>query len=86
MITKTLETGMISILADGQLQVREDTVIIEDEVELSRTYFRTTYAPTTDIETITNPKVKAVAKLVWTPKVIQTYKDKIASSPMFPGL
>jgi hypothetical protein len=39
-ITKTTEIGSMDVLPMGQIQVRTDTIIKEDEVELSRTYHR----------------------------------------------
>jgi hypothetical protein len=87
MLTKIIETGMVSILSDGQIQVREDTVVDEDGVEISRTYHRTVLEPSISTEAITNPRVKAIAQAVWTPAVIAAFADARAraTSPP-PGL
>ena len=72
-ISKRLEIGSRNVLADGQIQVRVDTVIEEDGVELSRTYHRKVLAPGDDV-TAEDPSVKFVAGAVWTPAVIAAYK------------
>jgi len=73
MLTKSNVTGLISILESAQLQVREDTVISEDGIELSRTYHRYVANPGDDVSM--RPQiVKDVATLLWTPEVIAAWK------------
>jgi hypothetical protein len=85
MITKSIVTGLIQILENGVLQVREDTVIDEDGVELSRTYHREVLEPGSDVSG-KDAKIQAVASVIWTPEVIaareaelEEIKDKIMS-------
>jgi hypothetical protein len=40
MITKRIVTGLINVLENGVLQVRQDTIVEEDGVELHRMYHR----------------------------------------------
>ena len=67
-LSKRTEIGARTFLADGQLQVRVDTVIEEDGKEISRTYHRKVLAPGVNI-TNEPPEVKRVATADWTPAV-----------------
>jgi hypothetical protein len=84
MITKSIVIGLLSILESGQLQLREDTVIDEDGIELSRTYHRKVLEPGDDVST-EPPLVQAIAAIVWTTEVIEKRKaelNKIRESVM----
>lgn len=79
MLEKKIVTGLITIMEDKTLQVREDTVVYEDGVEISRTYMRYVTSPGDDISG--KPQIiKDVAGLLWTPEVIQVIKDRFAKS------
>lgn len=84
MITKRVETGMISILVDGALEIRDDFVIEEDGIEISRTFVRSVLNPSADTSNIMNLRVKLVADLMWTPEVVTAYAKKVADR-MFLG-
>lgn len=74
MITKRTEFGKIEILPDGQIQVREDTVIEEDGKELIRTYHRRVLEPTlTPAEP--DARLSAVLPVLWTEKVVTDYEE-----------
>jgi hypothetical protein len=73
MITKRTEIGKIEILSDGQIQVRRDTVIEEDGVELSRRYARFVLEPSSDTSGIPDNRVQRVGQVVWTPAVVAAY-------------
>ncbi len=75
MITKRLEYGMVTILPDGQIQLRQDTVIEEDGVELSRTYHRNVLEPSDKVEH-PDARVAAVATTLWTPDVVSAFQTK----------
>lgn len=64
-ITKTTEIGSMNVLPMGQIQVRTDTIIKEDGVELSRTYHRHVVEPDTDI-TNEDQRVKDISATVHT--------------------
>ena len=64
-ITKTTEIGSMDVLPMGQIQVRTDTIIKEDEVELSRTYHRHVVEPNADISG-EDQRVKDVSAAVHT--------------------
>lgn len=78
MLEERTVTGKIEILEDGQMQVRTDTVVLRDGVEIARTYHRHVLAPGEDVST-RDAKSQAVSAVVWTPQVVQAYKDKAAA-------
>ena len=48
-LTERTEVGQRTVLPDGQIQVRTDTVIERDGVEISRSYHRHVVAPGDDV-------------------------------------
>ena len=73
-LEKKTEVGLVSVLPDGQLQVRTDTVILDDGVEISRTYHRHVVAPGDDLDA-EDARVKEVATgNLHTAKVISDYE------------
>ena len=75
MLNKTIVHGSIEILQELQIQVREDTVIDEDGVELSRTFHRYVVVPGDDVSTKSSP-IPELANLLWTTEVITNWKLK----------
>jgi hypothetical protein len=75
MLIKQVVVGMLSILEAGQIQVREDSVVYEDGMEISRTYHRTLINPEDDISK-QSKLVQDIAALVWTPETIEKYKKQ----------
>jgi len=85
MLIKEVIVGLISIMEDKRMQVREDTVVYEDGKELSRTYTRYVSNPGDDL----TPKpqiIKDLANLLWTPEVIEKWKEFVAKNPPPPGV
>ena len=77
MITERQAVGKIEVLEDGQLQLREDTVIERDGVEIARTYHRLVLAPGEFTRAAEKAqRVQDVAALIWTPEVIEAYEEK----------
>ena len=86
-ITKTIEIPKIEIVGSWNIQVATDTVIKEDDVEISRSRHRHVLAPfsssvdgddkwthtATDISAEAT-EVQAVANAVWTDDVKAAYK------------
>ena len=72
-ITERTVIGSREVLPDGQIQVRTDSVIERDGVEISRTYHRHVVAPGDDVSR-EDPSVQVVTKAVHTPAVIAAYK------------
>ena len=77
-ITKTTEIAKIEVVGEYKaVQVRTDTVIKEDDKEISRSAHRHVLHPDTDISS-EDAEVQAVANAVWTDSVKaawNTYKD-----------
>ena len=78
-ITERTVIGSREVLPDGQIQVRTDSVIERDGVEISRTYHRHVVAPGDDVSR-EDPSVQVVAKAVHTPAVIAAYKLSVRNS------
>jgi len=86
-LTAETHIDKVEILEDGQLQVREAKVILEDGKEITRSYHRRVLDPardtTTDVDTKTTGmrskiNVLAVASSIWTQAVIDARIAKIA--------
>ena len=72
-ITKETQIGKIEVVGKYKsVQVRTDTVVMEDSEELSRKYHRHTLAPDADI-TNEHSEVQAVCNAVWTQDVKDAY-------------
>ena len=72
-LTERTEIGSREVLADGQIQVRSDTVIERDGVEISRTYHRHVVVPGGD-GSGEDASVQVVANAVHTDAVIAAYE------------
>jgi hypothetical protein len=81
MLEKKIEVGLITILQDGVIQVREDTVVYEDLVEISRTYTRYVTNPGDDLEGKPQ-RVRDIANLIWLPEVIEAWIEKRKNNPL----
>jgi len=75
MLEKNIVIDKIEVLEDGQIQVRQATIIMEDVVEIGKTYHRWVLAPDDNVDTQTD-RVKAIANTVWTKEVKDAYKAK----------
>ena len=88
-ITKETQIGKIEVVGKYKLvQVRTDTVVIEDDVELTRKYHRHSLTPgTLDgsnnlVDTVIsgeNAEVQAVCNAVWTDAVKLAWKNQLIS-------
>ena len=73
-ITKETQIGKIEVVGKYKsVQVRTDTVIIEDGNELSRKYHRHSLMPDADISA-EHAEVQAVCNAVWTDEVKANYE------------
>lgn len=77
-LTERTEIGSIEVLPRGEIQVRTDTVIEKDGVEISRSYHRHVVEPTADISG-EDQRVKDVANAVHTPAVKTAWAEYQAS-------
>jgi hypothetical protein len=73
-ITKETQIGKIEVVGKHKfVQVRTDTVVIEDGKELSRKYHRHALSPDVDISA-EHSEVQAVCNAVWTDQVKADYE------------
>jgi hypothetical protein len=78
-ITKETQIGKIEVVGKYKsVQVRTDTVVMEDGEELSRKYHRHALMPDADISNEL-PQVQAVCNAVWTQEVKAAYATFKAS-------
>lgn len=77
-LEKRVETGEITILADGQLQIRTDTIVLEGGIEIARSTHQTVLDPATIDRASLAGRVRQVADVLWTPAVIAARRAAIA--------
>ncbi len=73
MIEKVKVIDQITVTENGIILYREATKIIEDGVELTKTYHRSSLTPGQDL-TGQPANVVAIANTVWTPEVVEAYQ------------
>ena len=78
-LTERTEIGSREVLADGQIQVRTDTVIERDGVEISRSFHRHVVVPGQDLSG-QDASVQTVANAVHTAEVIAAYKAAVEAA------
>jgi hypothetical protein len=77
-LIKTTTVDQITVIENGAVMYREATRIMEDGVELSQTYHRSSLAPGQDLAGVP-ANVVAICNVVWTPEVIAAYQAQIAA-------
>jgi len=75
MITERPALGVITILEDGQIQLREDIVIERDGVEINRLHHRRVLEPSST-HTETEPRLVRIIGAVWTTEVITEFRRR----------
>jgi hypothetical protein len=74
-LTETTKVDSIELVETNHIQVRTATIIERDGIEISRTFHRHSLRPGEDI-TNEDPKVQAIANVIWTEEVIAEYQAK----------
>ena len=72
-LTKTTTVDQITVTEIGTVLYREATRIMEDGVQLSQTYHRSSLTPAQDLTGIP-ANVVAICNAAWTPEVIAAYQ------------
>ena len=72
-LTKSIVVDQITITEDGSVFYREATRFVEDGVELSKTYHRSSLQPGQDISAVP-ANVQAICNVAWTPEVVAAYQ------------
>lgn len=75
-LTKTTNVDQITVTENGIVLYREATRIMEDGVQISQTFHRTSLTPGQDL-TGQPENVVAICNLVWTPEVISAYQAQL---------
>jgi len=71
-LEKKTVTGSAEVNENGSINVRTDTVIVDDGNEISRSFHRKVLAPGDDVSG-EDAKVQAVAGAVWTSEVVSAF-------------
>ena len=66
----------VELVESNHIQVRTANIIERDDVEITRTLHRHVLAPGDDV-TNEDPKVQAIANVVWTEEIISTYQASL---------
>jgi hypothetical protein len=72
-ITKQTVVDQITVTENGTVLYREATTIVEDGVELTKTYHRSIVRPGQDL-TGKPANVVAICNAAWTPEVLAAYQ------------
>jgi archaellum component FlaF (FlaF/FlaG flagellin family) len=78
-LTKSTVVDQITVTENGIVLFREATRILEDGVELSKTYHRSSLAPGQDISGVP-ANVQAICNAAWTAEVVAAYQNQVAQA------
>ena len=76
-LTKEVVIDQITVTENGIVLYREATRIMEDGVQLSQTYHRTSLTPGQDIADQPQ-KVQDICNAAWTPEAVAAYEAMVA--------
>ena len=76
-LTKTTSVDQITVTENGIILYREATRIMENGVQLSQTYHRSSLTPAQDLTGVP-ANVVAICNTVWTAEVIAAYQAQVA--------
>lgn len=72
-LTKETTVDQITVTENGIVLFREATRILEDGVEISKKYHRTSLTPGQDLTGVP-ANVVAICNVAWTPEVVAAYQ------------
>jgi hypothetical protein len=79
MLTKESKIDQITVTENGIVLFREATRILEDGVELSKTYHRSSLTPGQDISSVP-ANVQAICAAAWTAEVVAAFQAAQAAN------
>ena len=79
-LEKQTLVGSIGVNENGTINVRTDTVILDDDVEASRSHSRKALAPGDPLDG-EDARVVSVANAVWTDEVVAAYQASLPAEP-----
>ena len=74
-LSKSTVVDQITVTENGIILYREATRILENGVELSKTYHRSSLQPGQDISGVPS-NVQAICNAAWTPEVVAAYQSQ----------
>jgi hypothetical protein len=74
-LSKSTVVDQITVTENGIVLFREATRILEDGVELSKTYHRSSLTPGQDLAGVPD-NVVAICNAAWTPEVVSAYQTQ----------
>jgi hypothetical protein len=77
-LTKQTVVDQITVSENGIILYREATRIMEDGVQLSQTYHRSSLTPAQDLTGVP-ANVVAICNTVWTAEVVAAYQAQLAA-------
>jgi len=77
-LTKSTVVDQITVTEFGAVLYREATRILEDGVELSKTYHRSSLTPGQDISGLP-ANVQTICNAAWTPEVVAAYQAQVSA-------
>jgi hypothetical protein len=78
-LTKQTVVDQITVQENGSILYREATRIMEDGVELTKTYHRSSLSPAQDLTGVP-ANVVAICNAAWTAEVIAAYQAALAAA------
>ena len=75
-LSKQVVIDQITVTENGTVLVREVTRIMEDDIEISKQYHRTSLMPAENL-TGQPDNVVAIATAAWTPEIIAGYQKSL---------
>jgi hypothetical protein len=84
-ITKTTVVDQTTVTENGIILYREATKIIEDGVEITKTYHRSSLTPGQDLTGVP-ANVVAICNTVWTAEVIAAYQAMQEANRLSEGI
>lgn len=79
MLTKSTVVDQITVTENGVVLFREATRILEDGVELSKTYHRSSLVPGQDVSAVP-VNVQAICSAAWTAEVVSAFQAAQAAN------
>jgi hypothetical protein len=76
MLTKQVKIDQITVTENGVVLYREATSILEDGVELSKTYHRSSLTPGQSLAGVPD-NVVAICNAAWTADVVAAYQAQV---------
>ena len=76
MLAKQVKIDQITVTENGIVLYREATSILEDGVELSKTYHRSSLTPGQDLAGVPD-NVVAICNAAWTADVVAAYQAQV---------